>query len=156
MTNWLTTHYPHPQPDTLPWHIYLQRQHKNAVAGIAIGDRVFFYEYKEQKPIKGGPKSSVGAQGIVRIATVSGPLYERNALIQYADGTTADYGWGVPTSDEATHGFVALADVLRVIGYEGGYLYGFNAGTGVMRLDDEQALTLTKLFDSGADKRVAT
>jgi hypothetical protein len=40
--------------ETVPWHIYLQRAHQGAVAGISIGDRVFFYEYKYHKPYKGG------------------------------------------------------------------------------------------------------
>src|SRR5438046_1641251 len=99
MNNWLTTHYPHPDPDTHPWHIYLQRQHKAAVHGIAVGDRVFFYEYKEQKPLKSGPKYPVGAQGIVRLAVVSGPIYHRDTVIEYADGTTGYWSWGVPTGD---------------------------------------------------------
>jgi hypothetical protein len=30
LTSWLTTHYPHPRPDDHPWHIYLQRQHREA------------------------------------------------------------------------------------------------------------------------------
>ena len=60
------------------------------------------------------------------------------------------------SNKKALKSLVDRGYVPGLIGYEGGYLYGFNAGTGVMRLDDEQALTLTKLFYSGADKRVAT
>src|SRR5215213_3571908 len=71
MTSWLTTHYAHPQPDTIPWQIYLQQQYKQVVTGIAVGDRVFFYEYKGNRAVKGEPSRPPGAEGIVRVATVS-------------------------------------------------------------------------------------
>jgi hypothetical protein len=75
-------------------------------------------------------------------------------VIEYADGTTGYWSWGVPTTDEDTEGFVPRAQLLRVIGYKpGSYLRGFNAGTGVMKLDDEQAHELVKLFKAGTKKQ---
>jgi len=148
MKSWLTTHYPHPYPDNLPWHIYLQREHKSAVNGIGIGDQVFFYEYKYHKPLKDGTLFLPGRQGIVRVASVSGRVYAREADIEYADGHVASWSWGVPTSDADEEGFVRLNDVLRVIGYSGGYLRGFNGGTGIMQLNNGQAQELMRLFKS--------
>ncbi len=40
MDSWLTTHYAHPAPDSIPWEIYLLEKYKQFVAGIATGDRV--------------------------------------------------------------------------------------------------------------------
>jgi hypothetical protein len=154
MASWLTTHYPHLEVNAHPWHVYLQRQHKGAVTGIAKGDRVFFYEYKAQKPIKNGPKYPVGRQGIIRVSVVSGPMYHRDGKLEYSDGTFADWCWGVPTTEEDTDGFVGRAHVLAAIGYRaGGYLRGFNNGTGVMKLDDEQSSELLRLFKDGVNAR---
>lgn len=151
MTNWLTTHYPHQQQDTPPWHIYLQQQHRNVVKGIAPGDRVFFYEYAEQKPLKGTLKHPRGRQGIVRVAKVSGSIRYRNDRTEYADGTIISWCWEVPVENEDVDGFVKRKDVLEVLGYKpGSYLRGFNAGTGVMQLSDEQARRLMELFKTRA------
>jgi hypothetical protein len=147
VNSWLTTHYPHPNPDNHPWHIYLQRKHKEAVKEVAVGDRVFFYEYKRQKPIKGAAKYPTGLQGIVRVARVSGGTYQRETVIEYADGTTGYWSWGIPTESADTSGFVKLRDVLKVIAYKpGSVLFGFNGGTGVMKLNDEQDTALMELF----------
>jgi hypothetical protein len=147
MNSWLTTHYPHPNPDDHPWHIYLQREHKEAVKEVMEGDRVFFYEYKHQKPIKGAEKYPTGLQGIVRVARVSGDIYRRDTVIEYADGTTGYWTWGITTDSADTKGFVKLKDVLKVIKYRpGSVLRGFNHGTGVMKLDGDQDAGLLKLF----------
>ena len=152
MANWLTTHYPHPVPDTTPWHVYVQREHRRAIEGIGIGDRVFFYEYAAQKSLKNRQQFPGGAQGVVRVAKVSGPVYPREARIEYADGTIKDWSWGVPTDDADIDGFVSREDLLRILGYKpGSYLRGFNAGTGVKRLDDDQADAVLRLFK--ADRR---
>ena len=151
---WLTTHFPHPDPDSLPWHIYLQKHHKSAVAGIAVGHLVYFYEYKYQKPIKNAPKYPTGAEGIVRFAIVSGSIYDRDTVIEHTDGTKAYWFWGVPTSKEDDKGFVERAKVLSVLGYKpGGYLRGFNNGTGVKELEDEQGRRLMELFRDGFRNR---
>jgi hypothetical protein len=151
MTSWLTTHYPHPTPDTHPWHIYLQRQHKDAVNGIQVGDRVFFYEFAGQKPIKGAPKSPLGSQAIVRVAYVKGPMYRRETVIEYKDGTTGYWFWGVPTERDDTQGFVSRAGLCEILVYKPGYnLRGFEHGTGVKRLDDADAAELWRAFKAGA------
>jgi hypothetical protein len=154
MTNWLTTHYPHPVLNDHLWHIYLQRDHKDAVRGIAVGDRVFFYEFKRQKALKSGVKHPTGAQGIVRIAYVSGGMYHRDTVVEHADGKVAYWSWGVPTDREDVSGFVKREDVLRVIDYApGSYLFGFNSGAGVKRLDDGQGRELSELFKAGVGRR---
>jgi hypothetical protein len=147
MKYWLTTHYPHPIPDRHPWHIYLQRQHKSAVNGIAVGDRVLFYEYKRQKPIKGITTNLLGRQGIVRTARVSGEIYRRPTVIEYRNGTKRHWTWGIPTDQPNTGGFVRLKHLLAVIGYSPhSVLFGFNGGTGVMDLTVAQYDELLKLF----------
>lgn len=153
MRNWLTTHFPHPIPDSLPWHIYLQRSHKRAVDGIAKGDRVSFYEYKYQKPVNDGKEYPVGRVGIVRVAYVRGDIYERSkldAVARYADGKVGDWACAVPTSNEDENGFVHREDVLKVLDYSSGsYLRGFNAGSGVKQLTDVQGQELMRLFKTG-------
>ena len=154
MGNWLTTHYPHPIVNDHPWHIYLQREHKDAADEIAIGDRVFFYEYKYQKPLRDGTEYPIGRQGIVRVARVSKPMYRRDTVIEYADGTTGYWSWGIPTEDPDTNGFVRRQDLLPVIHYKrGSVLRGFNNGTGLMALDDAQAAELLTLFKAGRPLR---
>jgi len=156
MLNWLTTHYPHPDPDTHPWHIYLQRQYKDAVTGIGIGDRVFFYEFAGQKPIKRAPKYPLGAQGIVRVAYVNGSIYRRDTIIEYANGTTGYWSWGVPTGNADADGFVSRAQLCAIREYKPGYtLRGFEGGTGVKLLDDADAAALLKAFKAGARPKPA-
>jgi hypothetical protein len=151
MRFWLTTHYPHPVPDKHPWHIYLKRQHKDAVEGIGVGDRVFFYEYKHQKPVKGETNFALGKEGIVRVARVSGEMYRRDSAIEYADGTTGYWSWGVPTDSADVDGFVPRRALLPEIGHKpGSVLRGFNGGTGVMELNDAQCNRLVRLFKSRA------
>jgi hypothetical protein len=153
MRNWLTTHFPHPYPDSLPWHIYLQRNHKRAMDGVAKGDRVFFYEYKYQKPVNDGKEYPVGRVGIVRVAYVSGDIYERNkldAIAKYSDGRVGDWTWAVPTGSENENGFVHRQDVLKILNYSpNSYLRGFNGGTGVKQLTEVQAQELLRLFKRG-------
>ncbi len=154
MADWLTTHYAHRDADDEPWHIFLQRQYRDAVSGIAVGDRVFFYEYRGCRQHKHRSDRREGAQGIVRVGTVSGGiLYDRDAEVEYADGTVADWCWRVPTENIDAGGFVSRADVLKVIGYKpNSYLRGFNGGTGVMRLSAGQGKALLLLFKSGASQ----
>lgn len=147
--NWLTTHYPHPNPDTHPWHIYLQRDHRDAVNGIQIGDRVFFYEFANQKPIKGSPKFPAGRQGIVRVAFVSGPICSRDVVIEHTDDSTVHWGWSIPTERDDADGFVSRLKLCEILEYKGGYkLRGFENGTGIKRLDDDVAAQLYNEFKS--------
>lgn len=151
MASWLTTHYPHPVPDHHPWHVYLQEQHRDAVEGIQTGDLVFFYEFAAQKPVKGGLKTAVGRQGIVRVAKVSGPIYGRDAVIEYQGGETKNWSWGVPTNDADIEGFVGREKMCEILGYKPSYQFrGFGGGTGVKRLDEVQAVNLLREFKSRA------
>jgi len=150
MKSWLTTHYPHPDPDEYPWHIYLQQKYSSVTEEIAEGDQVFFYEYKNYKALKSGKTHPQGREGIVRVAYVSGPAYFRDVVIEYADGNVVPWSRGVPTDNEDTDGFVGREDVLEVLGYQsGGYLRGFNAGKGIKQLTNSQADRLMKLFKQG-------
>jgi hypothetical protein len=154
MTSWLTTHYAHPQPDTIPWHILLQAQHKRAVAGIETGDHVFFYEHRGNRPVKGEPLRPPGRQGIIRIATVSGPIYQRDGLLEYTDGASKDWAWGVPCDAGVdTAGFVPRIQVNEVLQYKpGSLLRALNRGTGVKKLLEEQANELRRQFRSNASQ----
>lgn len=151
MKYWLTTHYPHPEPDHHPWHIYLQRKHKGAVTGASVGNQVFFYEFKRQKPIVGDSlRYRVGRMGIVRVARIAGPIYERPDKIRYTDGRIGEWTWGLRTEAADTNGFVPLKTLLPIIGYRArSVLLGFNRGTGVKELDREQAKRLFRAFKAG-------
>jgi hypothetical protein len=64
---WITTHYPHPVPDTAPWHIYFRKR----PATIAQpGDLVLFYETYEPQ----ADRDRTGRKAVVCAAVVSGPL----------------------------------------------------------------------------------
>jgi len=152
MADWLTTHYPHPFSDDLPWDIYLKREHRDLADQVSVGDRVFFYEYKEQKPLRDGSLYPQGAEGIVRVATVNGEVYHRNGLTKYADGTDTDWCWGVPTRDVDAEGFVPREAMNRVLDYQEGYvLRGFGGGrrgSGLRKISADQANALYDIFKS--------
>ena len=40
----ITRHWPHPQPDDLPWHVYLKGTQRDEAAHVSVGDVVLFYE----------------------------------------------------------------------------------------------------------------
>lgn len=151
MRDWLTTHYPHFQPDTEPWDIYLQRHHLAAIDGIAPGDRVFFYEFATRRAWKGRADRPAGAQGVVRVGYVDGPVFKNDeGVTEYEDGTRAEWCWQVPVGDFETDGFVGRERLCQVLGYKSGYTFrGFNGGTGVLELDATQGADLLALFRSG-------
>jgi hypothetical protein len=67
MNYWITTHYPHPIPDKIPWLIFLKKPRELLPA---IGERVFFYETIVTETGDGEP----GRRAIVCKALVSGKL----------------------------------------------------------------------------------
>lgn len=146
--SWLTTHYPHFQPDTEPWDIYLQRKHLAAVDGILPGDRVFFYEFATRRAWRCRPDHPSGAQGIVRVGYVAGPVFKnREGITEYEDGSAADWCWQVPVDRFETAGYVSRERMCGVLGFKPKYtLRGFNGGTGVKVLDATQASDLHTLF----------
>ena len=75
MNNWFTIHDPHPNPDRVAWHIYLQDKYEDLASEISIGDRVFFYEIKNSKQIKF--KGCKGRMGVVHVGYVTGHGYKR-------------------------------------------------------------------------------
>ncbi len=152
VNNWITVHNPHPNPDTLPWHIYLQDNHKNAVDGIKEGDRIFFYETKGSK-LKDQSGHTEGAMGIVCITQVIGEMHHRDhseANADYIDGETKSWTWCVPTANYDFGGFVARRDVVEILGYKDNYYFrGFNAGRGVKKIRADHGQRLNELFSTG-------
>ena len=123
-----------------------------------IGDHVFFYEYKGNKAVIGQPPRPIGREGIVRIATVSGPLYYREDVLRYTEGDIKDWSWKIPCDENVnTEGFVPRIKVLEVLKYKlGGRLRSFNGGKGIMKLNEEQAQTLLELFKSATRRKYPT
>jgi len=146
--NWLTTHYPHYEPDVEPWHIYLQRQYKHAVDGIAVGDRVFFYEFATRRARKDRAQKPDGAQGVVRVGFVAGPLFKNTeGTTEYDDGGDAEWCWEVPADRFEVDGFVARERLCELLGYKRNYTFrGFSGGTGVKQIGAMQADQLLSAF----------
>lgn len=151
MAFWFTTHYPHPRPDTHPWHVYLREEFADVARRFVAGDRVLFFETKYHKPMRDGRRFPVGRRGVVVAATVAGSFEERHASLavaEYADGTTANWLWNVPTRDADHDGFVGWEDVNDVLGYRDGYtMRGFGVrGSGVRPVTEDQHDRLLGLF----------
>jgi hypothetical protein len=64
---WITTHYPHPVPDTAPWHIYFR---KRPATVPQPDDLVLFYETHEPH----ADRDKFGRKAVVGAAAVSGAL----------------------------------------------------------------------------------
>jgi len=63
MRYWITTHYPHPVPDTAPWHIYSR---KPPTTRPGIGDPVLFYETR----VPQAGRDRLGRKAVVCAAVV--------------------------------------------------------------------------------------
>lgn len=149
MKYWITIHSPHTNPNDLPWHVYLQNRYKNAVAGIAKDDIVFFYETKTSK-IEPEDRTITreGVMVIRRVGYVTGDMYSRNVVAQYNDGETKYWSWGIPTNADNSSGFVARKDVVKILGYASNYYFrGFNGGTGIKQVGEGEARELLILFE---------
>src|SRR5437588_11985436 len=70
---WITTHYPHPIPDTAPWYIFFRQKPKTLPE---IGDRVIFYE----SFVPQADRDRLGRKGLVCAAVVSGPLMPMSGI----------------------------------------------------------------------------
>lgn len=149
--DWLTTHFPKRPGDPERFDVYLQHHHKDAASGIAIGDRVWFYEFGTAKRTKCEEGSAPrGRLGVVHFARVTGQIYERDRKIAYADGTAADWRWGVPTDVGESGGYVERAKLCEILGYKPGYAFrGFAGGSGLKRLDEGHAALLMTAFRVG-------
>lgn len=154
MAHFITAHYPHPQPnpDVHPWHIYLQEQFEDIARRVRVGDRVLFYESKHHPRMADGKPRPGGAEGIVRLGTVNDAARLRPsglALAEYADGTTANWKWGISTDPKTLErGFVSRADLNDLMGYRPGYnLRGFgDQHSGLKAIDEAPFDRLVKLF----------
>ncbi len=109
MRYWITTHWPHPIPDLLPWYIYLKQNRRAQGATVEARDRVFFYESRQvgsgilthiRKVERIGAEVvstevplREGAGGIVGIATVLRPMEAaaESPRFHYGDGNSWDF-----------------------------------------------------------------
>jgi hypothetical protein len=154
MRYWVTTHWPHPEPDDHPWHVYLKAEFKEIADMFAPGDRVLFYESKYHRPMADGKRRPVGAEGVVVAGTVAAPAQTRPpalAVADYADGTCDNWLWGVPTRDLDTSGYVPRRELNEVLEYKPTYnLHGFGVqNSGVKELTEQQYNDLLGKFRRG-------
>ena len=149
MTNWFTVHYPHGDPDDLPWHVYLQDRYKELSRNVREGDRVFFYETKTSKNKEN--KYCKGRMGLVHVGYVTGLPYSRpykRAEAVYTDGKRKKWSIGIPTNAGETTGFVPREKLVEVLGYKSKYNFqGFQRGTGIKQIDRAVARELHALFE---------
>jgi hypothetical protein len=156
---WITTQWPLPvdSNDRLHRRIYLPDGRQDAGLNIRPGDTVFIYESGSGRTLvithADGTQKRVpcgkGKQGIVTVAKILTPVRATNDEPEhYTDGTTLWWRWIAETHEEVTTGFVAAADVKRVLGYNESYnFHGFGEmHSGVKRLTQEQCDSLLTLF----------
>ena len=152
MKNWFTIHDPHPNPDWVEWHIYLQDKYKELAAEIAVGDRVFFYETKTTKQVQF--KGCIGKMGLVHIGHVTHSAYPRkieDALSVYNDGERKSWGVGIPTDAGNSNGFVPQAKVVKALGNANNYYFrGYAGGKGIKQIDVDEANEVQTLFERSA------
>src|SRR5687768_15292345 len=104
---WVTTHWPHPEPDKLPWNVYLKSGMQWAVENMTIGDVVLFYESRSGKRQKGDPRGPSGREGIIAIGEVSGKIKHDPSHQRYTDGTEAVWASQMPCRKHDFDGYAS-------------------------------------------------
>jgi hypothetical protein len=160
---WVTVHWPHRVGRTdVHSNVYLQDGKEQAGRDLDKGDQLLTYELgsgptRMTKTVHGDIIKEPcldGRQGIVTIATVAGPVEEREiaeAVEEYSDGKEVYWRWLARTCDEASNGFVPKAAVLDVLFPESPkYTFmGFgDLHSGLKRISAEQFNRLRSLFRS--------
>ncbi len=166
--SWITTQWP-PRVDSgdnMHSCVYLPDGRETAGSRISPGDMVFIYESGSGRTLvrthADGTKERVpckqGRQGIVTVAKVLTPVTATDDEPEhYADGSTLWWRWMAETEEEVSSGFVAAAEVKRVLGYDAGYnFHGFgDLHSGVKQLAPEQCEALLAMFRSSQPPVVA-
>jgi hypothetical protein len=128
--------------------VYVRTGQQAIVAGMGIGDIVFFYELKTGKEPVGSIPCPVGRQGIVTIGEVTSKSYPLTTNpVQYKDGT--QISWACLDADIiCDKGFVPRIDVNRYLGYRLAYnLHGFGTNhSGIVEINLLQARALKSIF----------
>lgn len=152
---WITTHWP-PLPDGRDiMNVYIQDKHRDAVAGMAAGDRVLIYEFQSGPNLLKRDGTVVrrngGRAGIICEAEVATDLVPRPAAEtyeQYTDGRAANWAW-MATTKNRTLGFLDRSRVNAILGYDLQHrFYGFNGGRGIKELTPEDYAKLKAEFSA--------
>ena len=125
MRFWLTTHYPHYQPNDVPWNVYFRPKHKKVAERLEPGDQIAFYEVGKGKTLIGrGPKPP-GRMGVVRVARVSDRVRECGMKEVEPNGVVHHFKWEVRCGDHDEAGFASRAEACRAVGFKPTYkLFG--------------------------------
>jgi hypothetical protein len=130
MSFWITSHWAHPEPDDLPWHIYRRKLDKRD-REISVGDQVLFFEglrpRRDGKRVESAERVQAGKRtgryplrrhraGIVCAGSVrenARKLAPHDVIFDYGDLS----GWHyiIPCEIHARGGPVSLADIERVL-----------------------------------------
>jgi hypothetical protein len=87
---WITTHYPHPVPDTAPWHVYFRKRPETYPK---VGDKVLFYETHQPQ----ADRDRVGRKAVVCAAVVSDGLKPMSGIGPWVHQVPCvDHRWGTP------------------------------------------------------------
>ena len=93
----------------------------------------------------------IGAEGIIRIAVVSGAPYERDEATLSAPDHEGGRRIGIPTDALYVGGRVSRDHLNRVMRYASrNVFFGYNRGKGIKQLTPEQADELLVLFTRSA------
>jgi hypothetical protein len=141
-------------------HVYLKDA--SFAPGLAKGDSVFIYEYVTGPGIVRDSgvieRRKRGKGGVICHATVITDLEPRSpheSFERYTNGKQANWRWIARTGERAG-GFVPRETVNRLMGYEPGYkLFGFNAGRGIVSLEQDEYDKLKSAFDATTLKPTA-
>jgi len=150
---WLTTHWPpvrsSPQ-DNDRLNVHIQHKFKDYLSSMQPGDRVLFYETATGPPklINGKlEKRENGRKAIVCDARVATPLELRPEYEpEEFNGRILDFRWQARTDDRRDL-LIPRAAVIEWLGYGKGYTFqGFNAGRGILRIDETKYIDLLRNY----------
>lgn len=112
---WLTSHWPHPIPNHLPWWVYLKQEDQVRGQKLMPGDRVVFYESGalkidgriathvksrstgEMVPLR---KGRAGVVGVARVSEYLRPRRPDTIPYDYGDRDPLEWAWEAPCEDQ--------------------------------------------------------
>src|SRR5581483_12036752 len=97
MRYWFTTHWPRIKGGRDTLHIYLREEYKDAAPGLAPGDRVLIYEFRDGPRLQtpsGVIRREPGAGGVIceaKVATALKPRPSNQSHETYVGGRIANW-----------------------------------------------------------------
>jgi hypothetical protein len=130
MRYWITRHWPHPEPDDLPWHVYLKSTQRDEATRVSVGDIVLFYETGACL-IDGRATTSVrstrddrrsplpkGRTAVVRIGrAVAAVRSRRTTPYDYGDADYREWNLEIPCESRQVRRLLPHKELARIVGF---------------------------------------